>query len=407
MNIQTETDIDTFHGSSESKTLEFKRQPVKSDKLVQHIQGGMNGTEASLTIIFGVDEDSQGRMDANTKSAIQFPLSIAGAKSPFDGFDDYRLHLINMLYSNTENFRDGLINIREVALSNGGALIVIDVWQSEDRPHQNTKDHRFYIRGDGQTRPMSSADLRKSYGIGGNEPEQFPLPLPFGPGNVIADVKGDWAVGGDEIILIEGDMTMTLRLIPRNNQNHWSSTELRKLKEAWGESIPTLGRWQSGSYARNEHGFVMYGLMNNQPSKTSTITQLFKNGEIASIESFVPSDPAGKGIIPSGYVVDRYIATLFGVLNCMINALKIDPPYAVVCSLDRIKGNRLAISNMNYSEQCVESLIESMIEIDDSDISRIFGSGSGREYIHECRITLAPFFEEIWDACGIEWNPDH
>lgn len=446
-----EVEIDKLHGSLESRSLEIKRTPPKTDKLVEIIQSGANGIEPVFRIVMGINENHDGRLDKNCKTPITFPLSVEGSKNQFENFDKYRQHLSSKVESQTEGYFEGLFLITEVPTV-GGIMIVIDVPQSPRRPHQNTLSHRFYIRGDGQTRPMKQAEIKAAMekaamektdaapvptsasspiehssattyaiiesdtsiaetGIADIRPKPIPTLLPFGPGSVVADVSGDEAISDDidAIYFAEYEMVMSLHLIPQTVTQTWTATELRKANGAWKGILPTLGRWCSASHSRNKYGFVLYGVSQNSPGVTNTLTQVFENGGVASILAYEPSDEKGKGCIPSKFLRERFALTLYGILQFSVMALGVAPPFDVVCNLGGVKGKFLALSGHpfidNY-ETSIKDHIQSIILLSADDASKILDAENEEMGLLESHSVLKPFFKKVWDSCGVIWNED-
>ena len=249
----TEDEIDTFHGRKEDRTFDVKREPPRTDRLVQHIQGGANGIVSKLVILIGAAEQPAGKFDKAHKTPITFPLKVEGQKNVFKNFDTYRLHLMQAVKGQTNKYFEGLFNVHDVAVI-GGSMIVIEVPKSPRAPHQNTKNGAYYIRRDGKTDKMTHEELFEALPESASR-EETEAKSSFvrdfiKPGDVIVDVSDNFFAGGvTEVRLIDGPLTY-LRVIPLENAKTWTGTQLRALAERQRPYLSPLGRWSAGSASR-------------------------------------------------------------------------------------------------------------------------------------------------------------
>ena len=262
----TEADIDAFHGHIESRSFDLKRDPPRTDDLVRHIQGGANGIKPVFRILIGAVENPPGVFDKNTNRPLIFPLSVDGIKNPFQSFDAYRNHLVQTVRSQTDGYFEGFFEIHDVAVR-GGSLILIEVAQSMERPHQNTKSHSYFIRGDGQTRRMADDELdremaarrerRTETGADSVSDDLFERPF-FLPGDVVVDASDNAFAGGTGEIRLADGPQLYLRLIPREKPSVWTASELRKLHERSSTSLHPFGPWTTANHHRNALGILVW-----------------------------------------------------------------------------------------------------------------------------------------------------
>lgn len=112
--ISTEEGLDALDGLVESATLEIKGVHEdgclkKTEKLVEAIQGFLNGAESLGHIIIGLHENKNQEVDIQKKCPVTFPAKIKDMDFEPESFAAYRDHLMKMLRSGTEISRRGSV----------------------------------------------------------------------------------------------------------------------------------------------------------------------------------------------------------------------------------------------------------------------------------------------------------
>lgn len=376
-----EKDVDAFHGRAEDRELEVKSRPIKTEDMVKHVQGGFNGKGSELTIVVGVEEDEDGRFDKDRKRPVTFPLSVPGQKQEFASFDKYRLHLLKAVTSTTDGYTDGMFEVHEVSVV-GGSLIVVTAYQSPNRPHQNTKNGRHFIRADGETRDMTPAELQEAIAVklgtsAAADTDSFERDF-FNPGDMITDA----------VMLVEAPLAY-LRVVPAERSKDRTPTQVRTLLSEAGIDLQPFGRWSSCHEERNEFGLLVWGSPFQKPELAISMMQVFSDGEVWGMDVAMLSVGDGNGdYIPSRKIVSQYTSTLRDIFKMLRDALRIQPPVTVVAGLDGVKDLKILLADpsIKWSEASVEEKVEVRVEVKDFGMSP--------------QDILRPFFEAVWDACG-------
>lgn len=377
----TEADIDIHHGEPESRSLDIKEKPPATQKLLRHIQGGANGEVPNFRIIIGAKEGENGQYDKTLKKPIKFPLSVEGVKTPFLNFDKYRLHLIDLVKSQTSDYIEGFFDIQLVEVS-GGSLIIIDVPQSSDRPHQNTNTGSYYIRRDGKTDKMTAEEVKKAYKtVPISALKQSKENSLFLPGDVVTDASDKaFSHGIGKVCLVKGPLAY-LRVISEGNTQTWSGTKLLALLDNSPTPFVPFGRMINGASHRNEHGCLAWAVPDDV-SVTPSLTQVYENGEIAGMDTGLITE----GIIPSAMFVDQYQTILPTYLQMARDVFGLTEPFKIVAGVSGVKGARLALAYNNYSQKALKDRVEITSNLKDDTASTA--------------LLLQPFFKALWEECG-------
>jgi len=421
------TALEALHGQYESRTLDIKEVPPQTNRLVELIQSGANGVERVFRIVIGAAEDAYGRFDKNLLKPLKYPLQPEGMGQSFASFDKYRQHVISTVRAHTNEYFEGFFEIREIECQ-GGALIIIEVAQSEHRPHQNKQSQRYYIRADGETRAMDdfevSTEITKRQQRRSATPGTptgpladwpFVLTLPgstantilapvqyfdqgLSPGEVIAIATNE--NGRDQEIRIIGSAStayLWLQLAPSGATKGWTSTQLRTLIDAPGPTLmPLVSHSKARTCERNRKGAITWD--DDLRDTTMSATQVAHNGQIFGIETKLLDPIFLKSVgdyefpyIPSVGIERVCEQALENYLSFMRDKLEVPPPYAMAAGLSNVEGYRLALPNNMLVGRMIQRGMSHSIGIENSSI--------------QPKVMLLPFYRAVWDACGLS-RPD-
>lgn len=423
--LEKESDFDALHGEIESRTLEIKGVDqktnellIKTEEIVKTVQGILNGIEEDGQIILGLSENANQEVDKNKKTPLHFPCSIKDQKFQPKNFAQYRDHIYKMIKDNTNNYVEGLVNVRRIPATAGGEYIVIEVKQSKWRPHRHTNG-RCYIRRDGFTEEMTPAEqefeslekhkrLQAEGYIPSNSGSQaetaprrieisalfFPEPgkpfvtlLPFGQRREARDIH-----------LAEGAREF-LHLRPTTNVKQQKGVELRDLMKSQDLPLGPFGRWTSSWPEMNKEGAVTFQQSAVDETIAYNLTQVFTNSEILGIDAFLLNaerlmERGGSSFpyIPTSALEEDFEAALTNYLRFAEKKLQLPLRIKFVAGVTGVKGYALAVPSSVSFEQYIGNIVE-------DEITYV---GTIEDYNVSVGKVLQPFFEKIWETAGVK-----
>jgi hypothetical protein len=145
--------------------------------------------------------------------------------------------------------------------------------------------------------------------------------------------------------------------------------------------------------ARNQFGAIVYDASHKNDLRN--FTQLFLSKEIWGVDAWVLNathwrehfPDIGRGYIPSPLVERTFVAALANYLQFAQRFLELPLPLRVRAGLTKIKGYPIAVDN-GVSGRALHNNLEWTTSIDSFDLRA-----------HEI---LKPFFERMWQHCGLE-----
>jgi hypothetical protein len=165
------------------------------------------------------------------------------------------------------------------------------------------------------------------------------------------------------------------------------NSEIRKHMQSIG-TVPMFMGFPSAGAVRASDGWGMFALIPGE-SGTPAVSFVFRDGEIWIIDAFtLPSSP---GIM----FVDepKLEATLQHCAAFLQNYLKVPQPYRWVTGMEGIKGRHVILSHDRLQRRlgpCASDVIEE---------EGLFRVGD------EPKEILEPFFDEVFDQCGLSRPP--
>jgi hypothetical protein len=196
---------------------------------------------------------------------------------------------------------------------------------------------------------------------------------------------------GTAVMLGDGP-AMWLRVMPTiDPARKWTVGELKRIATQSGRMLLPLG-WSAFSgqnYIRAEDGFGFTSVW-KQENLTPAVAFAFVTGEVWTVNTFILSAAEE---IPYGE--QWFMQSLVMYVNFLKDGLGISPPYRWIAGLEQVKGRRLQLappppggSNMFHrAGQCVSDDVVSEGIIDPTS---------------DIHLSLKPFFELIYDRCGLE-----
>lgn len=203
--------------------------------------------------------------------------------------------------------------------------------------------------------------------------------------------------GPDTGIKLKPGAAIWLRVMPDlAQQRTWKTSELRQLATASPPQLLPLGwsMFSGANHFRATDGFGFAAYWREEPAVTPAIAFAFQSGEVWSINSHALSQSPQE--IP--YVERFYIDALRLYTTFLRSKLSVEAPYRWIAGVEHIKGRRLIlippqghIYSLPASRACTaDEIIKEGVYFDTDDAV----------------VVLRPFFEEIYDQCGMS-RPSH
>jgi hypothetical protein len=181
-----------------------------------------------------------------------------------------------------------------------------------------------------------------------------------------------------------------LRLLPLKPLDQILSRQ--RLDQAVRKISP-FGRVTRWDYDRNRYGSIAYAApeVSSEEQKIALIiTQIFRSGEIWGINGISLRKSSERPFIPTGVIIETFTRHLAQFMECARQDIGLIPPLRFIAGLSQIEGYQIALPSGYYPEiagNCVEE--------------DIFYEGSIENFDSEPEQLLEPFFDELWDACGV------
>ena len=154
----------------------------------------------------------------------------------------------------------------------------------------------------------------------------------------------------------------------------------------------------SSSYGRNKHGSHICHV---EDDKALNLTQLFKTGELWGIdadtidkEKVMNWSEADFGYLPCTSLERAFLYTLKNYLKFAAETLKLHLPLRFVAGVTDVEGYRMALPP-GFGERFAGLVVD----------DNIIHEGTITDYDVKATDILRPFFEYLWEECGLE-RPD-
>ena len=205
---------------------------------------------------------------------------------------------------------------------------------------------------------------------------------------------------GNETLELPEVQRIFLRIIPKKPIDNLKSNEIENIARN-GNLMPMSEVGVSCSYGRNKYGAYACA---DEDGLILNFTQLFKNGELWGIDTDLLDknrliERAGVrfGFFPCVAFERTFIWALNNYLQFAKDILKLQVPIKFIAGATDILGYRMtAPPGMHV---IYERFIGNMVEND------VTFEGIIDDYSKEAHKILRPFFERVWEECGLE-RPD-
>jgi hypothetical protein len=190
-----------------------------------------------------------------------------------------------------------------------------------------------------------------------------------------------------------------LRLLPTMHTKHITSS-FQAIELVKKGQLQIFGRNSSANYIRNKFGALV---VDNEPNgEIIKMTQLHLNNELWGIDNYGFSKKSSEydfGYIPCSYLEEVFNLTLNNYLNFYKKFLNIPNPLKFIAGLVNIKDYKMtAPSGMGFNHGLDKFGGYTVNE-------NIVYEGTIEGNNNNSSIILRPFYEKVWEECGIK-RPD-
>jgi hypothetical protein len=234
------------------------------------------------------------------------------------------------------------------------------------------------------------------------EPPAFPAKDPLdGPGRFRSKgqplgVSHDMLPGTRAYdVHLADEPVLWLRVMPRfDPEKRWSSAELQKIATSAGSHLmPINDGAGSYGYIRAEDGFGVRAMLADQKETTFWAVFALNTGEVWTVDSYLVAATRDQ-TSPSIPLDENSFARPLENYSAFLERLGLEPPYRWIAGIDGIKGRGLYIpapqGRMNLPFPRGSCVVECVSE------SGLHTPGES------ARRSLRPFFDAIYDKCGVE-----
>jgi len=177
------------------------------------------------------------------------------------------------------------------------------------------------------------------------------------------------------------------------------NSELEARSLASNGNLQPLGRVSACGFDRNIFGSIVY----EQPAngKLYHFTQLFLSREIWGVDAMIlDADYLRSRIkdfsgphIANGYIEKEFVRALHNYLIFAQTHLQLPLPLQIEAGLAGIKGYPVTLDSLNMAGKALRDVIQWQVEL------TTYGKPAWE--------ILGPFFDRIWDNCGIQRTSAH
>lgn len=279
--------------------------------------------------------------------------------------------------------RDGIeprlpsLRIEKVDLTTSKAVLVIAIPRSWALPHAVRVSGRFHARNSAGKYQLDVGELRRLF----IQSESLAERLREFRRDRLALIEA-----GESPLTTQEPAKIVLHLIPLQSFSPGILLDLVDLEE----SLPSLALI-SGYSAYSRHNFegLLYYSVIHDTGLTALYSQIFRNGCIEAVDTFLLSHRGSKRYIPS-QAFETKIAKALGAYLKVMRHLGVQPPIYIALSFMNVAGYYMAVSNTMDPLRTPlidrRELLLPEVAIEDLE---------GEPYV-----ILRPLFDMVWNAAG-------
>lgn len=276
------------------------------------------------------------------------------------------------------------VNIKVVEVPEGKSVIVIRVKKSWTGPHRikfknysKTKD-QFYARNSSGNYQLDVHQLRLAFTSSGDLAEkiqQFQR-------RRVNDIAND-----DTPVKLYKDAKIVLHIVPASSFTPGEKINIKKVVDRTIK-VPPICNYGYDSRI-NLNGFLTYSKRHD--GTMLSYTQLYRNGTIEAVDSYLLSDEHEKKIIPSVAYEGKLMEVMKEYMKSL-KALEITPPIFVFMTIIGANGFKMGVDRLRSwdTQHRIEEYIVNTPEV------------FVESYEETAEDILRPMFDVFWNACGYE-----
>lgn len=367
----------------EHKTIEYKRElPGNSDKEKKEFLADVTSfaNASGGDIVYGLIED---RRTGKPKS-----LDGLSIENP----DQEVLRLEGIIRTGVQPRIPSVMCSKPIQIKDDKIALIIRVQKSWISPHRVTLGghDKFYSRSSNGKYSLDVGELRIAFNLSESISERIR--------NFRADRIAK-IIASETPVQLCDNPKIVIHLIPINSFSSAQSYDVNIIASNIA-LMPTI--YSGGSSLRyNLDGILTYS--RGEASKSTSYTQLFRNGILEGVESTLLEPHEGQLIIPSVAFENALIRSMTDYL-AIFKLLHIQPPVFIFLTLLNVKGYYLAVNRRFWGERF--KIDRDMLEAPENIVEN---------YDINAAQLMRTCFDSIWNACGFqrdfyyneqgEWKP--
>jgi len=369
LNSVTESDLDALVSNQvrESRTIEYKEAlPGSSDSEKKEFLADTSSfaNAAGGDLIYGIQEDAG------------LPINVSGCTI---ADVDAEIRRLDSIIQTGLDPRIPGVSIRDVALSNGQAAIIIRIPKSWASPHMIVFKGwgRFYSRNSAGKYMLDVPELRAAFLLSETTSERIRQFRTERLSKIIAD-EGPLTLGDSAKVV--------LHIVPFNAFNPGITYDVSALANETSGLRPLyiyVGGW---SYRHNFDGFLTYSYHSDQALAESYL-QVFRSGIIEAVDATILSEYDGKREIPSKLYEMELLDAVPKYLSLQ-QRMGIEPPLLIMVSFLGVKGYQLSAQEYRFRGDAIDRdallISEIMLESFQFNLASM----------------MRPVFDAVWNAAG-------
>jgi hypothetical protein len=223
-------------------------------------------------------------------------------------------------------------------------------------------------------------------------PARFRVP---GEALGVREPAGFLDTGGSSIFLAPGP-AMWLRLMPPFDPGKkWTSAALGKALDR-GINLPTFIGPADGTYSLRAEDGVGTCILSRNEVQTKTAAFVSKTGEVRAIDTWVLGT---EQTMLLSVEIEKMLTEQLPRYGYFLSLLGLEPPYRWIAGCDGVKNRQLQYPRERYAIR-IPGMPGRLCASEQVITEGVY---AGKQLPMS---TLLPFFEDIYDACGIE-RPEH
>jgi hypothetical protein len=316
-------------------------------------------------LIFGIDEDSQGRASALV------PQALGNA-------DQAAIRIQDILLSQTEPRLPGT-RVRAIPVSVGdvdGHVVVVRIPPSWQSPHRVKTNQHFFVRDGMKKRQLEIPEIRNLFLMTESQAQRVR--------DFRAERVGKILSGSLPMQLIEGAL-LVVHFIPTESARGEVSVDPVPFTQKY---VPVLGRSARNARINLDGAFVT---SENRERKCEGYSQIFRNGFFESVVVLTHRNDIGKIQLPSLWY-EQEVAKLLDAYRAIIQRLELDGEISVMLSILNAQEVQLGVNQGLWDDSDANQTFFDRPIVLIPDVTAQAGLSAFQ--------ALKPGFDMVWQAAG-------